>query len=1825
MPSYNLRILLESVEGKKTSYITKGASYGSFISTGTEGFVLSASTAYDRITGSISCSFQNEPKFTGTNDTSKLFVQNTLLSASLTGSLDTGSILFTSLDTDYDRLLRYKFFGQKVCNTLGLPNDQWIYVDQVRFSADDESNIFQGNANLGNTVITDTLTFAGGSDVNSDISFLIDTGSDRYVKFVDERGVAEVALRMGYDVDGDVYEVSGSDDKIFNIGGVDNAIITSITSSNLHIVRNTDGGNTTIKVTNSNTDTGTDKGAGIEFRHMDNTGAIRPAGSIIAGKDSGYNASVGGDAQIDSNLKFSTTNNGVGGERIRITSDGKVGIGTSEPTEVLQVEGDISASGDIIGNRYIVNSTVSNITQSFSSGSTIFGDTIDDTHKFTGSLDISGSIANIETGKITASGHIVSLDEFLLRDGDLSGDRLVRLYADSDDGVIDIHANDSAVRTHLHGNDHSYFIGSVSFGSTLDSGEAITIQGGLSASGDIGISSSVINTAGVSGSGTISGFTSASIASGSFDGISIGNASPPPGHPLVVEGNISSSGTGSFAELTLSGLSNQGTEKTAVVINGSNVVGRRELGNDAFTSDSLQAASAPTDTFFVISDDGRNVVDSVMNQVSNKIGIGNATPPEKLTVEGNISSSGTINALSMSGDGSGLTGITAEWDGTLNGDAEITGSLVISGAGDTKLNVLGNITASGNISVGSIIDHNGDDDTKITFTDDDMNITVGDVNMIDLTHDDSSQDEITFNEGSADLDFRVEGNGDANLLFTDAGNDKIGIGTNSPTKKLTIEGAISASQNIFIGSGGGSDEVKLIHSGDEDTHLLFDANKVNLVAGGSSAIKLDTSTNKITINNTNSNLDTQIMGDNGEVILHTDAGLNSVGINTIVPITGSTAGLTVEGGISASGDIQISSSVINTAGISGSGTISGFTSASIASGSFDGISIGNPSPPLGQELVVEGNISSSGTGSFGKMTIGTTDMFNTKTQLTVNGGDGGVAMAVFERTIGGTGRVNINANSSEPQIQFRADNDSERMNIGVERAGGAFVISSGSALADRELMVVKQSGEVGIGTTSPATKLDVKGDISASGDIQISSSVINTAGISGSGTISGFTSASIASGSFAGISIGNASPPPGQELVVEGNISASVTGSFSVIEVGGGHFTSASLAAGGGGSSDVVDDTSPQLGGDLDLNSNDITGTGNIAIVGNISGSITSTGSFAKLDVFDINGGNNPRLRVGRADGQHLEIDVDDNDNKIHVKQDSDSNGEHNFILNRTFDGTGANNFKIQKAGTDQLVIDVSGSITASGEISASGKLIAKGANFNDEDITNVSTITLDAIEDDASGGDTKIEINGTTMNIDVGGSTILETTSTSVSFDTNITASGNISMSSNAFSKLGSAVAINEKAVGELTSSIAPLFVAGDDGISLRGTGGTVHTQIRRETGTGGVKLIRVSNTTGEDVGGEYLSIPYSNAGGTGIMAYDGAFSAGNHITASGNISASGNLDITGRANIDGDIDISGSVITPAGISGSGAVSGFTSASIASGSFDGISIGNASPPPGHPLVVEGNVSASGDSHRFGDLSTNGATIEVRGDSSGADLTKLGKINLFGQGDQRLHLRSMGDGGFTTTQTGKSALVASQYDLGLAYNWNEGGASSQGSELRIYNSESIAITVTSQSRVGIGTGATVGEALEVVGNISASITSTGSFGSVVVSDRVQGNLTVDGTLFATKKSFLINKPKGGKLEYGVLEGPQHDVFFRGELKGDNVIYLPQEWDWLVDENTITTQLTSIGKHQDLFVKEIKDNKIFIDINGVFKTKQDIHCYHIVHGTRKDVERIENLE
>jgi hypothetical protein len=49
--------------------------------------------------------------------------------------------------------------------------------------------------------------------------------------------------------------------------------------------------------------------------------------------------------------------------------------------------------------------------------------------------------------------------------------------------------------------------------------------------------------------------------------------------------------------------------------------------------------------------------------------------------------------------------------------------------------------------------------------------------------------QVVFNDAGADVDFRVEGDTDANLLFVDASTDRVGIGTSSPGSLFEIKAA----------------------------------------------------------------------------------------------------------------------------------------------------------------------------------------------------------------------------------------------------------------------------------------------------------------------------------------------------------------------------------------------------------------------------------------------------------------------------------------------------------------------------------------------------------------------------------------------------------------------------------------------------------------------------------------------------------------------------------------------------------------------------------------------------------------------------------------------------------------------------------------------------------------------------------------------------------------------------------------------------------------------------------------------------------------------------
>ena len=115
-------------------------------------------------------------------------------------------------------------------------------------------------------------------------------------------------------------------------------------------------------------------------------------------------------------------------------------LNQSVKTDASPVFAGLRVVGDISAERYIVSSSITKLTQSFSSGSTIFGDSIDDTHVFTGSLKITGSqtlvgrITPTEIGAFTAKGAI-----------DFDNQNLTNIDIDSGDIASGVTINKSPV------------------------------------------------------------------------------------------------------------------------------------------------------------------------------------------------------------------------------------------------------------------------------------------------------------------------------------------------------------------------------------------------------------------------------------------------------------------------------------------------------------------------------------------------------------------------------------------------------------------------------------------------------------------------------------------------------------------------------------------------------------------------------------------------------------------------------------------------------------------------------------------------------------------------------------------------------------------------------------------------------------------------------------------------------------------------------------------------------------------------------------------------------------------------------------------------------------------------------------------------------------------------------------------------------------------------------------------------------------------------------------------------------------------------------------
>ena len=151
--------------------------------------------------------------------------------------------------------------------------------------------------------------------------------------------------------------------------------------------------------------------------------------------------------------------------------------------------------------------------------------------------------------------------------------------------------------------------------------------------------------------------------------------------------------------------------------------------------------------------------------------------------------------------------------------------------------------------------------------------------------------------------------------------------------------------------------------------------------------------------------------------------------------------------------------------------------------------------------------------------------------------------------------------------------------------------------------------------------------------------------------------------------------------------------------------------------------------------------------------------------------------------------------------------------------------------------------------------------------------------------------------------------------------------------------------------------------------------------------------------------------------------------------------------------------------------------------------------------------------------------------------------------------------------------------------------------------------------------------------------------SVVVSVRLptavktRGNMYITGDLYVTgsvdcqstgrlearhvkadksPKLFDMEHPspemKGYRLAHACIEGPEVGVYYRGRLRNEKEIILPDYWKDLVHMNSISVQLQPIGAHQDIIIKRWDIQKIYLQS----KSGIPIDCFYHVYAERKDV-------
>tara|TARA_R100001086_G_scaffold2679_1_gene1822 strand:+ start:290 stop:2437 length:2148 start_codon:yes stop_codon:yes gene_type:complete len=123
-----------------------------------------------------------------------------------------------------------------------------------------------------------------------------------------------------------------------------------------------------------------------------------------------------------------------------------------------------------------------------------------------------------------------------------------------------------------------------------------------------------------------------------------------------------------------------------------------------------------------------------------------------------------------------------------------------------------------------------------------INFATGGVERLEL-----SGSSTIFNESGADVNFRVEGDTNVNLLFVDAGEDRIGVNENVPLGKFHIKSTDSSVSSV----NSGADELVLENNGSCGLSILSSTTNEGIIAFGDSG---SNSIGKVSYNHSSNSL-----------------------------------------------------------------------------------------------------------------------------------------------------------------------------------------------------------------------------------------------------------------------------------------------------------------------------------------------------------------------------------------------------------------------------------------------------------------------------------------------------------------------------------------------------------------------------------------------------------------------------------------------------------------------------------------------------------------------------------------------------------------------------------------------------------------------------------------------------------------------------------------------------------------------------------------------------------------------------------------------------------